>query len=146
MTRPIDIVVVSGWSGPAAAFEGSGCEVVRGDVESGLRRAAGRGHDARLLDRGKVVFPGTIAAVARIASLEPMTGFVAPRGNYGAISSLPRLPAWKDSPAGNGCEAGGWDAAACREAQIAAMRRSVSRPITGPPRAFAGVCLKTAGK
>jgi GT2 family glycosyltransferase len=55
----------------------------------GLARAREGGRDALLLNSDTQVFPGAIAEMVRVASLDPMIGFVSPRSNNATIASLP---------------------------------------------------------
>jgi len=58
-------------------------------ANEGLKRAAEAGHDAILLNSDTVVFPGSIREMVRVATLDPMIGFVSPRSNNATIASLP---------------------------------------------------------
>lgn len=66
----------------------------------GLARAQEAGHDALLLNSDTQVFPGAIAEMVRVASLDPMIGFVSPRSNNATIASLPSQEEYRhQSPA-----------------------------------------------
>ena len=46
-------------------------------------------HDVILLNSDTILFPGAIAAMQRVAGLDPMIGFVSPRSNNATICSFP---------------------------------------------------------
>ncbi len=73
------------------------CRVIENDRNLGFARSVNRAaaesvtdrHDVILLNSDTIVFPGAITEVQRVASLDPMIGFVSPRSNNATICSLP---------------------------------------------------------
>jgi len=58
-------------------------------VNRGLKEALKAGADVILLNSDTIVYPGAFREMQRVASLDPMIGFVSPRTNNATICSFP---------------------------------------------------------
>ncbi len=76
------------------------CRLVENDSNLGFIRSVNLAldqsianqHDAILLNSDTIVFPGAIAEMRRVVSLDPMIAFVSPRSNNAGICSFPSQP------------------------------------------------------
>ena len=67
-------------------------------VNLGFKQAIDRSSDVLLLVPGAIVYPGALREMQRIASLDPMIGFVSPRSNNAPIGALPPQQEFQDAP------------------------------------------------
>jgi GT2 family glycosyltransferase len=82
------------------------CRVIENERNVGFGRsvntAAGESvaqrHDVVLLNSDTILFPGAIAEMCRVASLDPMIGFVSPRSNNATICSFPPQAEFRKLP------------------------------------------------
>lgn len=78
---------------PCELLENESNEGFVRSVNKGLRTATEQGHDVLLLNSDTLLFSGALAEMRRVATLDPMIGFVSPRSNNATLCSLPHQQA-----------------------------------------------------